>query len=67
VVNRKKKAMTKIANGIRNLGLGLGSAVVDSRHEIMEVVNVNNRQVVRVVATSSVGVALHIWKNEGTR
>jgi hypothetical protein len=65
VVNRKKKAMTKIANGIRNLGLG--SAVVDSRHEIMEVVNVNNRQVVRVVATSSVGVALHIWKNEGTR
>lgn len=57
--------MTKIANGIRNLGLG--SAVVDSRHEIMEVVNVNNRQVVRVVATSSVRVALHIWKNEGTR
>lgn len=55
--------MTKIANGIRNLG----SAVVDSRHEIMEVVNVNNRQVVRVVATSSVRVALHIWKNEGTR
>jgi hypothetical protein len=63
VVNRKKKAMTMIANGIRNLG----STVVDSRHEIMEVVNVNNRQVVRVVATSSVGVALHIWKNEGTR
>jgi len=60
VVNRKKKAMTKIANGIRNLG----SAVVDSRHEIMEVVNVNNRQ---AVATSSVRVALHIWKNEGTR
>jgi hypothetical protein len=59
----KKKAMTMIANGIRNLG----STVVDSRHEIMEVVNVNNRQVVRVVATSSVGVALHIWKNEGTR
>jgi len=52
-----------IANGIRNLG----STVVDSRHEIMEVVNVNNRQVVRVVATSSVRVALHIWKNEGTR
>jgi hypothetical protein len=63
VVNRKKKAMTMIANGIRNLG----STVVDSRHEIMEVVNVNNRQVVRVVATSSVRVALHIWKNEGTR
>jgi hypothetical protein len=60
VVNRKKKAMTKIANGIRNLG----SAVVNSRHEIMEVVNVNNRQ---AVATSSVRVALHIWKNEGTR
>jgi len=60
VVNRKKKAMTKIANGIRNLG----SAVVYSRHEIMEVVNVNNRQ---AVATSSVRVALHIWKNEGTR
>jgi hypothetical protein len=60
MVNRKKKAMTKIANGIRNLG----SAVVDSRHEIMEVVNVNNRQ---AVATSSVRVALHIWKNEGTR
>jgi hypothetical protein len=59
----KKKAMTMIANGIRNLG----STVVDSRHEIMEVVNVNNRQVVRVVATSSVRVALHIWKNEGTR
>jgi hypothetical protein len=63
VVNRKKKAMTMIANGIRNLG----STVVDSRHEIMEVVNVNNMQVVRVVATSSVRVALHIWKNEGTR
>jgi hypothetical protein len=63
VVNRKKKAMTMIANGIRNLG----STVVDSRHEIMKVVNVNNRQVVRVVATSSVRVALHIWKNEGTR
>ena len=60
MVNKKKKAMTKIANGIRNLG----SAVVNSRHEIMEVVNVNNRQ---AVATSSVSVALHIWKNEGTR
>ncbi|KAJ6896808.1 hypothetical protein NC651_022871 [Populus alba x Populus x berolinensis] len=33
-------------------------------HEFMEVVNVNNRQ---AVATSSVRVALHIWKNEGTR
>ena len=53
MVNKKKKAMTKIANGIRNLG----SAVVNSRHEIMEVVNVNNRQ---AVATSSVSVALHI-------